>query len=209
MLVRPSEVAGKYKFASIPATKLTADAKPGTEAVTANRNAWEKLCEDDPDMFHVAKYPVQVEVGGSKEDRVINAVVSPLSAARLLLASFSRSPNMDSFCSSSDAIYKITYLIAVVLQVMIIERTEGSEGLKFLEEADISRVRDMQKLLSYESDVDIERVLKEKTVMKENVFNKLHTPVGEGEEDAENGVDTGGETEEEEDEEFVNMDGMM
>ena len=118
--------------------------------------------------------------------------------------------------ASSTDMFKITYMVymvAVVFQMFINDASEETDGLTCLEDDDITRLRELSKLLSYDSEEEINRVLRYKTKMSEEVYQRLHIPLGTSDEEKagcehRGSVDVVGE-EEESDEEIVDMAGVV
>ena len=202
---------GAFKFSSVPSASVTADPSSQKEEVRKNKESWATLCEENPNMYHVAKYSVEVEVGSVQEDRDIQVMISPLLAARSFLAAFYQVDTDDELLGSSTDMIRMTYLIAVVFQTFVIERSGGTAGLSYLEEEDLERLRRLFTKLAYDSEEDKQRVLLKKKKMSDEMYRKIHIPVGTEEEDQVRGEGAPHVAEEEDDsdDEVVDMEGMM
>ena len=211
MLMKTSTEDGNSSFSSLPSAKVTAEASCDSEEVIANNATWAQLCEDNPGMFYLAKYNVHVGTGSSKEEKLIQILFSPLVAARQFLTAYSRSDTGDALCASSTDMYKVTYMVALVFQMFIVEASEGETGMKFLDSEDIRRVRALYDVLRYNNEQEIEKVLRDKMEMSKKKYTKLNTVVGGEEPDgvAEEDPEDDGDGEEDMDADIVDMDGIM
>ena len=193
------------KLPSIPLSKVTAKSAPECPEMMQNNEAWEDLCDKCVGMFYVADFKVTVEEGSGPVRKTLSTHVSMLDIGKRFLASFCRIEDVDVLFTYHSDMLKIIYVVSIVFQLMLVHCTEGLDSVPYMGEVEKEKLKSLYTSLKYENDGVVGRILKEKTFLTEERFNRRHV-TGEDDGDLSARGDSG---EEDVDEDVVDMEGLM